>query len=127
MRLRPNGGLTPRAGFGGQVPDRVLHARWRHAGRWSRIAPPEHVNALMSALIRATIRKRAQGGPAAASAVHQPKDETEQNAQDQAGHDRDIKCDVLPLDHDVAWQPPEPDPAQVRPQQAEQENRKPKD
>src|SRR6478735_1190002 len=32
IRLRPNGGLAPRAGFGGQVPDRVLHARWRHAG-----------------------------------------------------------------------------------------------
>src|SRR4030081_3660497 len=67
-------------------------------------------------------RRRARHGirrdnPIAVSAVHDPKDQTEQHAHKQTGHQREIERDIFPLNHDVAGQPPQPDPAQIGPKQ----------
>ena len=43
------------------------------------------------------------------SAVHDPKDQTEERAQQQACHQRKVKCHIIPLNHEVAGQPPQSD------------------
>ena len=58
------------------------------------------------------------------SAVHDPKDQTEERAQQQACHQRKVKCHIIPLNHEVAGQPPQSDPSQIRPQQSNQQDYK---
>src|SRR6195256_132836 len=54
----------------------------------------------------------------AVSAVHDPKDQAEQHAHKQTCHQREVERHILSLDHDVAGQPSQPDPAQIGPKQA---------
>src|SRR6202171_4150565 len=56
--------------------------------------------------------------PIAVSAVHDPKDQAEHHAQKQTCHQREIERHILPLDHDIAGQPSQPDLAQIGPKQA---------
>jgi hypothetical protein len=58
------------------------------------------------------------------SAIHHPKDQAEQQAQKQACHQREIEGHIIPLDDDVAGQPSQPDPIQIGPKQADQQDRK---
>src|ERR1700722_14393373 len=53
----------------------------------------------------------------AVSAVHDPKHQAEQHAQQNACHQRKIKRYIFALDHDVARQPAQPDLAQIGPKQ----------
>jgi hypothetical protein len=60
------------------------------------------------------------------SAPNQPQHRAEQEAQQQAGHEREIEGPAFALDHDISGKPPEPELAQTRRENAEQENREPK-
>src|ERR1700729_1063626 len=65
-----------------------------------------------------------RGDTIAVSAVHDPKHEAEQHAQQKACHQRKIKRYIFALDHDVAGQPAQPDLAQIGPKQAGQQEDK---
>jgi hypothetical protein len=54
----------------------------------------------------------------ACSAVYGPKHQAEHHAQEQTGHEREVECHIFPLNHDVAGEPSQPDPAQQGPKQA---------
>src|SRR6202045_4296868 len=54
----------------------------------------------------------------AVSAVHHPKHQAEQHAQQKTCHQRKIKRYIFALDHDVAGQRAQPDLAQIGPKQA---------
>jgi hypothetical protein len=60
----------------------------------------------------------------AASTVHDPKDQAEQQAQEQTCHQREIERHIIPLDHDVARQVSQPDPTQIGPEHADYQYRK---
>ena len=61
------------------------------------------------------------------SPVQQPEDETEDHADDDRGGERNVKAEVLTLDDNVAWTPPEAELAKHRPKQADSDQRDPKD
>src|SRR3984893_6327360 len=71
-------------------------------------------------------RERQRAGPgirrdnrfACCSAVYGPKHQAEHHAQEQTGHEREVECHIFPLNHDVAGEPSQPDPAQQGPKQA---------
>src|ERR1700676_2717736 len=58
-----------------------------------------------------------RGDTIAVSAVHDPKHQAEQHAQQKTCHQRKIKRYIFALDHDVAGQPAQPDLAQIGPKQ----------
>ena len=60
----------------------------------------------------------------AASAINEPEEEGEDDADDDAGCYREIKREALAADGDVAWEVAKTEPAQPGPQQAccEQDN-----
>jgi len=62
--------------------------------------------------------------PNAVLAVRGPKDQAEHHADEQTCHEREIERHILPLDYDIAGQPPQPDPAQIGPKQADHQNYK---
>jgi hypothetical protein len=60
--------------------------------------------------------------PIAVSAVHDPKDQAQYYAHEQTCHQREIERHIFSLNHNVAGQPSQPDPAQIGPQQAGHHN-----
>src|SRR5262245_58151253 len=60
----------------------------------------------------------------AASAVHDPKDQTEHQAQEQTRHQREIECNIVPPDHDVARQVSQSNSAQIGPKQPDHQDYK---
>src|SRR5436190_739697 len=54
-----------------------------------------------------------------ASPVDEPEDHAQNDADDERGHDVNVKAEVLALDHDVAGQAPKTEPRYQRPQHAE--------
>src|ERR1700719_3917650 len=65
-----------------------------------------------------------RGDTIVVSAVHYPKHQAEQHAQQKTCHQRKIKRYIFALDHDVAGQPAQPDLAHVGPKQAGQQEDK---
>src|ERR1700730_3854653 len=63
-------------------------------------------------------RRAVHDDPIAVSAVHDPKHQAEQSANQQTRHHREIERYIFPLDHDVAGQPAQPEPTQIGPKQA---------
>jgi hypothetical protein len=55
-------------------------------------------------------------------AAHGPKDQTEQQTQQQACHQRNVQRDIIPLDHKVARQPPQSNPSQIGSQQPDHQD-----
>src|ERR1700726_2626686 len=85
---------------------------------------PERVRRHRSVHAQPLLEKRragpdiGRGDTIAVSAVHDPKHQAEQHAQQKACHQRKIKRYIFALDHDVARQPAQPDLAQIGPKQA---------
>src|SRR5712672_3928358 len=62
-----------------------------------------------------------------ASAVRDPQHHAEQQADEQAGREREIERHILPLDHDITGQPSQSELTQIRPQQARRQDHKAED
>src|ERR1700681_4710846 len=63
-----------------------------------------------------------RGDTIAVSAVHDPKHQAEQHAQQKTCHQRKIERHLFPLDHDVARQPPQSDLTEIGPEQADHQD-----